>query len=246
MGRVLKEAPAEEGPSAPIWLLSFSDCMTNLVVFFVLLVTFSSYDKEVAGIFEGIGQAFSGQAFSTGTVKLGTDKSAFLPAYQIWALEMLEQGSEKPTLATAETGGEGRLIEAAEAADFRSRRVFLIPSKQIFWWRGTAISFKGRGILATMGLFLKEVPGRLVISENGPGTGGGDEQLGLERALAVMEYLTARQGLSKNRFSISAASTIAESVSEDGRSDPAHRTGGTWSEAERVIEIVLLERSIYN
>jgi hypothetical protein len=161
---------------------------------------------------------------------------------------MLEQGSEKTVLATAETGCEGRLRETAEvtAADFRSRRVFLIPSKQIFWWKGTAISFKGRGILATMGEFLKEVPCRLVISENGPGTGRDDEQFGLERALAVMEYLTARQGLSKNRFSISAASTISESVSEDGRSDPAHRMGGTWSEAERVIEIVLLERSIYN
>lgn len=241
MGRVLKQTPPEEGPNAPIWLLSFSDCMTNLVVFFVLLVTFSSFDKEVAGTFEGIRQAFS-----MGTVKSGSDKGVFQHPYQIWSSEMLEQGSEKPTLATAETGSEGRLRETTEAADFRSRRVFLIPSKQIFWWKGTAISFKGRGILASMGVFLKEVPSRLVISENGPGTGGDDEQLGLERALAVMEYLTARQGLSKNRFSISAASTIAESVSEDGRSEPAHRTGGTWSEAERMLEIVLLERSIYN
>ena len=243
MGRVLKQTAPDDGPSAPIWLLSFSDCMTNLVVFFVLLVTFSSFDKEVAGAFEGIRQAFS---MGIGTVQLGSDKGAFQPAYQIWAREMLEQGSEKPTLATAETGREGTMRETAEAADFRSRRVFLIPSKQIFWWKGTAISFKGLGILATMGVFLKEVPCRLVISENGPGTGGDDEQLGLERAFAVMEYLTARQGLSKNRFSISAASTIAESVSEDGRSDPAHRMGGAWSEAERVIEIVLLERSIYN
>jgi len=53
-------------------------------------------------------------------------------------------------------------------------------------------------------------------------------QLGLLRAWAVMEYLTAKQGLEKNWFSISATSTLAK------------------QKAERELEIVLLERSIYN
>jgi hypothetical protein len=76
----------------------------------------------------------------------------------------------------------------------------------------------------------------------------GSRRFGLSRAWAVVEYLTTEQNLDKRWFSISAATTLAgfpqSRVPQGGprRNEPA-RTG---MEPERTVEIVLLERSIYN
>jgi hypothetical protein len=50
-----------------------------------------------------------------------------------------------------------------------------------------------------------------------------------------LDYLTTRHGLDKKQFSISAASTLAQEDLDSSRTEPQRR-----------LEIVLLERSIYN
>ena len=87
----------------------------------------------------------------------------------------------------------------------------------------------------TMALFLKEVPNRIVISESGPTGDGGSEHIGLPRAWVLMEYLTTKQNLDRKRFSISATSTLLWAPWSQGTTP-----------GERTVEIVLLERSIYN
>ena len=57
----------------------------------------------------------------------------------------------------------------------------------------------------TMASFLKGVPSRIVVSENGLADDMSSEYLGLPRAWVVMEYLSAQQNLDWERFSISAA-----------------------------------------
>jgi len=92
----------------------------------------------------------------------------------------------------------------------------------------------------TMASFLRGVPSRIVVSENGLVDDMSSEYLGLPRAWVVMEYLTTQQNLDWERFSISAVSILAQesfTVSEPGLGRP---------EPERRVEIVLLERSIYN
>jgi len=245
MGRARKQAGSDEGPSAPMWLVSFSDCMTNLVVFFVLLVTFSSFDKDVSGTFSQAARGIR-WAFSVPFFLREQDKSAFLPANQIWATEQPDQGSEKPTLATE---GKGLLSEGTEPADFRSRKVFIISADRIFLGKGVAISPQGRNIMAIMASFLKKVPGRIVISENGPQSAGrlsaedaSSQYLGLPRAWAVVQYLTTEQNLDKKRFSISAATTLPQESFEFEKDKPVQKL----TEPQRTLEIVLLERSIYN
>ncbi len=233
MGRRKKQVEAEEQAGAPEWMVTFSDCMTLLLTFFVLLLSFSSFDER---IFRRLKIIFSG-ALPTVSSEIRRDKDAFLAAKQLQYTEELDEGSEKPTLAT---GAEDRLKEETGPVDFHSRKVFLIPSKKIFWGKGTIISFQGRKVLATMASFLKEVPGRVVISENGGGDDKAGKKLGLPRAWAVLEYLTTKQDLDKKWFSISAASTLPQEDFENGR--PAY----VGAEAERGLEIVLLERSIYN
>ncbi len=234
MGRAYKQAEPDEAPGAPEWMVTFSDCMTLLLTFFVLLLSFSSFDDKV---FWRLRVIFSNSLPSVGNQDKKVDKDAFLPAKQIEYTSDLDAGSEKPTLVN---GLEDRLKQETEPVDFRRWKVFLISSKRVFWGKGTVISSEGRNIMTTMASFLKEVPGRRVISENGPPSllveekSGGSKYFGLPRAWAVVEYLTTKQNLNKKWFSISAASTMPQESSGSDEPD------------ERTVEIVLLERSVYN
>ena len=140
-----------------------------------------------------------------------------------------------------ERGTEDNLEkDDTELVNFRDQKVFLISSARIFWGKGTAISFQGRKVLSDMASFLKEVPNRIVISEYRPGNEKSNEHIGLQRAWAVLEYLTRKEGLDKRQFCISAASTVGQKSLKNR--EPDYR----GVEAERTLEIVLLERSIYN
>jgi len=232
MGRGSKQAKSDEAPGAPIWMVTFSDCMTLLLTFFVLLLSFSSFDEKVfrklqASFFNVLPGIYQSDEAS---------RDAVLPTEQIEETPELIKGSEKPTLVR---GLEDNLKEDTPA-DYRRLKVFSISSERIFWGRGTLISAEGRRIMTKMASFLKEMPARVVVSENGPASEEGAEQLGLSRAWAVMQYLTTEHNLNKKWFSISAASTLAQGGFRSGEQAQSS------TEPERTVEIVLLERSIYN
>ena len=229
-----KQAEPEEQPAgAPEWMVTFSDCMTLLLTFFVLLLSFSSFDDR---IFRQLKEIFA-ESLPATAPENKTDRDAFLPVKQIQVTAELDEGSEKPTF---NMGFEDRTKQDTEPPDFHSRKVFLIESKRIFYGYSEAISTEGRNIMSILASFLKEVPSRVVISENGPDEDEDSEKLGLPRAWAVLNYLATVQNLDKDRFSISAGSTLDQAELKSGK--PA----GSRSETERTIEIVLLERSIYN
>lgn len=224
-----KKQSEEDGPAgAPEWMVTFSDCMTLLLTFFVLLLSFSSFDNR---IFWRLKIIYCRALTNISPIKQ-SNRDSFLYLKPLKNPE-LERGSEKPTLKRGDSDG---LLEETLSEDLHKLKVFIVSSKKVFWGTGTAISSEGRDIMSTMASFLKQMPNRVVISENGPGVEE-NEQSGLERAWAVLEYLTEKQGLDKSRFSISAASTLPQNRLENGLEQM-----GT----DRAIEIVLLERSIYN
>jgi chemotaxis protein MotB len=228
-----KEPDADEAAGAPEWMVTFSDCMTLLLTFFVLLLSFSSFDEKV---FQKLRVIFA-DAMPAVSIETQGNRDAFLPTKQILPTEELDDGSEKPTL---EKGDKDYFKEDTDLVDFHSRKVFVIASKKIFWGKGIAISFQGRKTLSALASFLKEVPNRVVISENGQENVKTSEHFGLPRAWAVMEHLTTKYQVDKKRFSISAASTITqEDFEQTQQKQPT-------PESERTLEIVLLERSIYN
>lgn len=237
MGHQKKQLQSDEPTGAPEWMVTFSDCMTLLLTFFVLLLSFSSFDDKV---FHRLKIIFC-DALPVASPQEKPSKDALLEMMHVMPTEELDKGSEHPTLAKEL---EGYLKEDKEPVDFHNRKVFLKPSKEVFWGKGTAISYQGRKTLASMAALLKEIPSRIVISENGRNSEQDNKQLGLQRAWAVMEYLTTKQGLDKKWFSITATSTLAEI-------HPQKSSRGSLSEqennqAQRILEIVLLERSIYN
>ena len=233
MSHKKKEEGLEDAPGAPEWMVTFSDCMTLLLTFFVLLLSFSSFDEA---IFSHLKVIFA-KALPSVKRADAKDHAALVRAEQIEATEDVDRGSEKPTLWK---GRKDNLKKETEPSDFKSRKVFLIPSQKIFWGKGKAISSGGRSIMANVGSFLREVPARIVISENEWGQEDTGEHFGLPRAWAVVQYLTVIEGLDKKRFSISTSSAV---VQEDTKDSKRNRPGAA---GERMLEIVLLERSIYN
>jgi len=233
MAREKKQAESDEAPGAPEWMVTFSDCMTLLLTFFVLLLSFSSFDNR---IFRNLKIGYSTALFTLSPV-LRSDRDALLYLPPVRHIAEIRKGSEKPT--SVQRLQDGRMKETG-LVELQSGIAFLISSKKLFWGKGTALSPGGRHILDTMASFLRRVPSRIVVSENGPADDMSSEYFGLPRAWVVMEYLTTQQNLDWERFSVSAASILAQESftgSEPGLGRP---------EPERRVEIVLLERSIYN
>ena len=228
-----KQVEADEDQGAPEWMVTFSDCMTLLLTFFVLLLSFSSFDNRV---FRRLRVIYS-TGLTTITPIRRSDRDAFMSIPPIEYVTDLDKGSEKPTLVM---GNEEGLIE--EKGSFNSNRgiIFALPSNKLFWGNGIAISTAGRQIMDNIALFLSEMPHRIVISENGPSQEQSQESLGLQRAWTVMNYLTVKQNLDKDRFSISSVSTLSQNSTTSPDSSP-HKT-----QNERTVEIVLLARNLYN
>ena len=232
-----KRQASDGGPSAPIWLLSFSDCMTNLLTFFVLLVTFSSYDNDARESIRALGKVMR-KTFPGFTKSDPSDDSAIVPTNQIWATEEPASGSEKPSVTTTSNTTEGVLRALPETPGYKDCRVLLMPSKRVFLGKSVTLSPEGRHITALIASFLKDAPGRVVVSEHGPDADSTDAQMGLSRAWAVVEVLKAQQGLELNRCSISTASTLtAKELGENDSPSGQQRD-------ERMLEIVLAGRSV--
>jgi len=233
MGPKEKQVEPEGDPGAPEWMVTFSDCMTLLLTFFVLLLSFSSFDDKVCLQF----QKFLFADLSSLHQQVRRSRDAVASIDEITPKDDPETGSEKPTL---ENKSKTNLLKEKEPKEFHKKKVFVGDSGRFFWGKGTAISSWGRKTLEVLGAFLKRVPGRVVISEHGPIGDKKDEQLGLARAWTVMESFTSRHGLDKARFSISAASTLAQWATDEHKPKPKH------TKDRRTLEIVILERSISN
>lgn len=233
MAREKKQAESDEAPGAPEWMVTFSDCMTLLLTFFVLLLSFSSFDDR---IFRDLKVLYS-SALTSITPVIRSDKDAFLYEPPVMYKSQPDKGSEKPTL---EQGTKDGVLKELTPIDFQGGIVFTISSEKIFLGKGMLISPERRHIMDTLALFLKGVPSRIVISEAGPVDDQGSEYFGLPRAWAIMDYLITKQNLDRKRFSISATGTLAQENAENSRA--VHGI----PKSKRTLEIVLLERSIYN
>ncbi len=229
MARAGKQTKQDDSPGAPEWMVTFSDCMTLLLTFFVLLLSFSSFDNKV---FRRLQKTF-GDAFPYVSPFSSRDKDSFKESLQFVYPEEPSRGSEKATL---EQGSSTDVLKETQLEHLSQRKVFLIPSKEIFWGKGTSISSGGRAVLSKMAFFLREVETRIVISES---DGAADDEAGLGRAWAVVDYLVSK-GVDRDRFSISASGAFGVGVPGSRDIDKLRRQG------RRILGITLLQRSVYN
>ncbi len=226
MAREKKAMPAEEAAGAPEWMVTFSDCMTLLLTFFVLLLSFSSF-SDVSD-YKKMTVSFADQFASVS--EDSEERRAMLAASQTdRSDDEVKQGSEVRSPVDRETKEGGK--KQTEEPDSHENKVFVVPSDKIYWGKGTVLSVQGRAIMGDMASFLKEVPNRIVVSECNPGSRSSYDEVGLQRAWSVVDYLK-RSGVKMDRLSISSASTIMNE--------------GDTPEEERTLQVVLLERNVYN
>ena len=212
-----KPKPQEEesGEGAPLWIISFADMVSLLMAFFVMLTTFSGFGPMESIKLRKVIDATLAPDLYGGWFR---EQALGRMGRQMVASGQRGKGSEKPTLE--ELSDIGSLAETKNK-DFRSQKVFIIESEKVFWSRGTAISAEGREFLDPLALLLSKIPGRIAVSEVGPGN---SPDTGINKAIAVVEYLCGK-GVQKNRCSVGTRATIPE----------------TNYKTVRVLEITLLE-----
>jgi chemotaxis protein MotB len=228
MAREKKTPPEDDMPGAPEWMVTFSDCMTLLLTFFVLLLSFSSFDDR---IFKKLRVIYS-DAFPTVHARMQSSREALMEIESIRFDEDIDQGSEKKT---DEDGQQGSLLETHEK-DHLKHKVFLFNSDEFFWGDGTFLSKQGRENLALLARFLNDTPSAVVISENGDEQSNSD--LGMSRSWEVVKYLTNECGMDVDRFSLSAASAIGQENFE------LFDMGQSQGNETRTLEILLLQWSL--
>lgn len=229
-----KRKPLDDAPGAPEWMVTFSDCMTLLLTFFVLLLSFSSFDNKV---FPRMQSAFSEGLSSIG-LRLTRVDDAFLPTPRITYDQDPEKGSEKPTV---DGQYESNPNTSLDFMDFQDQKVFLLPSEDVFLGRGTRTTSHGRRIMADVATLLEAIPNRVIVSEHVLEVDDGtSDEIGLRRAWAIAHLLTHGQGIAKTRLSITATATVdAETLRHSG-------LAAINPKVQRVVEIVILERSTYH
>ena len=129
---------------------------------------------------------------------------------------------------------KNNLMKESAPEDFRDQKVFLLASDEIFWGKGTLISASGQKQLAAMAEYFKKMRNRIVITESPLRAKDDPADLGLRRAWAIVDYMSQQQ-MDRALFSISATGTV-----------PGGALPPSLSQADRILEIVLLERRIYN
>jgi chemotaxis protein MotB len=222
----------DDSPGAPEWMITFSDCMTLLLTFFVLLLSFSSFDEKV---FRRKESALS-EGLASIDVFRAKEQQAVASQPVIMHSERLDEGSEKPT----ERGQyESNPSTSLDFMDFQNQKVFLVPSDKVFWGRGQIISRSGRQLLGDVAALLKSVSNRVVVSEHALIHNRNLDEIGLTRAWKAAQFLIREQELDKTRFSISTTGTVSDEAIQ--QSDLLRNNTGT----DRILEIVILERSIY-
>lgn len=226
--RAKKSGGGEEsgGESVGLWYVSFSDMITLLLSFFVMLTTFSSFSKESLERFSGVWAYVNNYSIFSGR---SLPQESVMPQEKF--IDRTVEGSEKPP---ADGGLEPNRRAKAQPwlagtnQAYADERVFYVPSTRLFWGKGASMMEAGRKHLDLLAKYLRLVPCQVAVGESNPAGLGDVSDRALERSWTVIEYLVGTCGLERDRFSIAHAE---ESISRSLAGQP-------------IVEITLRTQSV--
>ena len=167
--------------------------MTNMLCFFVLLISFSSFaptsQNRVVGMFNSIGKP---------TIIPMKDDPRESTIEDPLQMTVAESGSEKPT--ETDHREEGSLSPPDSKGAYANRRTFHVESSEMFHAQGASLTASGRKTLRLLATFSKKVPFLVVLREVDT-SGGADRSLSLERSWSILQFLTAA-GIEEQRLCI--------------------------------------------
>ncbi len=213
---------SEEGVG--LWYVSFSDMITLLLSFFVMLATFSSYSKDGVNKIIGTCAAIANPSILPG--KGQREDSLMRKDVTEWGTE----GSETPTSEARHEMKKPKqsVWQAQTDGAYWNRRIFYIPARELFFGRGISLSPDGMETkLDLIAYFMQRVPCTMIISEIGRNSDA-DANRSLERCWAIVDYFVDVKSLPADRFNVSATpAAIPPAIKESP-----------------VIQILLVTRSI--
>ena len=130
-----KEQPAAPPEDIPAWFMTYSDVITLLMTFFILLLTFSTtepdrFERIQRNIFAG-----GNGAGIAGAPMDGPENESFVERYRPRAARMAMVGSEMPPYEISKkSAGNGLkgLSEEEAAQNTMTTNQFTIPATQVF------------------------------------------------------------------------------------------------------------------
>lgn len=188
------------------WMVTFSDCMTLLLCFFVMLLTFSAFDEN------RLSQFFSAFKLMNYNSLFPPDeemvRSMIPPPDQV--LDRTPEGSETPTDEFLEVIEKPqKSLNLTDPGAFSDRKVFYLLSSDLFWAQGSGLTPAGRSKLSLIAQMMKAVPSRVVVREIGSNGRVRGDRAGLERCHSVIDFF-ARQNVRRDLLNVSAGAAPAK------------------------------------
>jgi len=193
MPRDKKKKPNEGGPSQA-WIVTFSDCMTLLLCFFVLLMTFSSFEEVK---FSQLAGAFQSMSYDALEYNPRLQRNSYRE--RPYSANEVEEGSSVPTDKPKHDDPPRAPLEILDVDMDKDCTTFYLPSSEVFYARGHVLTYSAREFGDALAEFLRGKPCRIVIGET-----SSREAEGFRRSWAIMRYLIVQKKIASRRFSINA------------------------------------------
>lgn len=201
-----RRAAAKPKPPQRAWLITYSDLVTLLLAFFVLVVSMSTVDRpRLESIAAGVRPAMTG-----GSAPKRSERTRQVGDMLLNASALRENQVElRNTLFPAEIlppGIDTRRIEQDVEIQARPEGVAIVLADDLLFPPGSArIPDGSRGLLSTLAGVLVYLGKDVNVSGHAEGPVPGDQdpwELSGKRGLAVLEYFL-QMGLAPERFSVS-------------------------------------------
>ena len=200
--------PVKEDPpiGAPAWMLTFCDCMTLLLTFFVLLLSFSSFDESSQRRLQGAMQFRS----SPPTINNSNTRIDDSVAIQVTPIQdVTDKGAEKkrPPADQKVVKNPKKAVIRPETDAYNQETVLSIALDELFMGDSNVLTSRGRDGLNKVASFLKLMPYYAIIGESSPHRVSSRSvdrvDAGLQRSWIVLQFLKDRQNFRPGRFWIS-------------------------------------------
>ncbi len=198
------KSSCDSSTDVPAWMTTFSDCMTLLLTFFVLLLSFSSFDvvkySKLKGAFECPPQLTRSTVFRNPVTPEDS-----LVEHERRIVDRTKEGSEKPDeFSTREIENPKSHTDVMQIDAYADRRTFYLPAAEVFLGNGCILNRRGREMFDRIGRFMKMVPCNLVACHVSAGASGDAESLNKDigRAQAIVGHIVNSTALGPGRFRV--------------------------------------------
>jgi chemotaxis protein MotB len=219
-------AKKNKGPDKSFWMVTFSDLLSLMLTFFVLLLSMSTMSEStlqrIASAFEeGLGIMGRGGPFG---IWIQPQEVVVGPRMQASYRERMEVLHRNLSSRLKQMGVKARIGTDPQ----REQLSLSLGAEALFPSAGTGLTDRARYVLGEIGEVLRHVPGRLQVvghSDSVPMSGGSGRirdnwGLSLERAVNVADYLARDVHLDPNRISVAGygpSRPVADNATAEGR-----------------------------